>query len=158
MLTSNSNAPNYRGMNTWGMVESSIVTTSTRPHPPKPTNIWRKPRQTSATRTGCCQNKTKEKLIGGCYELLGLFKQQKLSQGTPPLSCLALDNIINAGLVAAPGGQSEDGQTGSLFFLRETVIWASPRRGFAVWFRLPHCVCALSLSDHRRSGLSLIGG
>lgn len=152
LRTSNSNATNYRGMNAWGMVESSIVP----PSPSQPTSIWRKPPQTSETHTGCCQNKTEEKLIGGCYELLGLFKQQKLSTGTPPLSCFALDNNINAGLVAAPGGIAKMGRLAA-WFLHETVIRASPRRSFAVWFRLPYCACALSLSDHRHSGLSLIG-
>lgn len=54
--------------------------------------------------------------MGGCCELLGLLKQQKLSKGTPPLSCFALDNNINAGLVVGPEGQSEHGQTGGLVF------------------------------------------
>lgn len=92
------------------------VLLSRLPNPSQPTNIWRKPPQTSQTCTGCCQNKTEEKLNGGCYELLGLFKQHKLSTRTPPLSCFELDNNINAGLVTAPGGQSEDGQTGGLVF------------------------------------------
>lgn len=82
------------------MVESSIVP------PPNPQIFG----ETSSDERDShwlprCQNKTKEKLIGGCYELLELFKQQKLSKGTPPLSCFALDNNINAGLVPAPGAE-----------------------------------------------------